>query len=141
MTNKNAGGRVTGLLALTCEAAVSLKVGDHVHLTGPYTVGLADGSKPVLGRVSVSNKRRVLGTATTGSDIEYGVPGQEVTVEVPGFAVHTHPAGAAITAGTDVGIGAAGALLTVGAGVSKIGHALTGATAAGQSVDYLLQSA
>jgi hypothetical protein len=140
MTNKNAGGRITGLLALTCEAAVSLRVGDHVHLTGPYTVGLADGTKPPLGRVSVSNKRRVLGTETTGSDIEYGVAGGEVTVEVPGFAVHTHPAGAAITAGQAVGIGAAGALLPVGAGVTKIGLALTSAGGAGVAIDYLLQS-
>lgn len=139
MTNKNAGGRITGLLALTCEAAVSLRVGDHVHLTGPYTVGLADGTRPVLGRVSVSNKRRVLGDATSGSRIEYGVPGGEVTVEVPGFAVHTHPAGAAIAAGTEVGIGAGGALVPLAAGVARIGIALTTTTAAGQTLDYLLQ--
>lgn len=139
MTNKNAGGRITGLLALTCEAAVSLRVGDHVHLTGPYTVGLADGTKPVLGRVSVSNKRRVLGDALSGSSIEHGVPGGEVTVEVPGFAVLTHPAGAAIAAGTLVGIGAGGALVAAGAGVSTVGLALTTTTAAGQTLDYLQQ--
>jgi hypothetical protein len=140
MTNKNAGGRITGLLALTCEAAVSLRVGDHVMLTGPYTVGLADGTVPVLGRVSVSNKRRVLGDDTSGSSIEYGVPGGEVTVEVPGFAVHTHPAGAAITAGSPVGIDATGDLVAVAFGaVNRVGIALSTTTAAGQSIDYLQQ--
>lgn len=140
MTNKNAGGRITGLLALTCEAAVSLRVGDHVQLTGAYTVGLADGSAPVLGRVSVSNKRRVLGDDFSGSSIEYGIAGQEVTVEVPGFAVHTHPAAAAIAAGTPVGIGAGGDLVAVAAGAAnRCGLALSTTTAAGQSIDYLLQ--
>lgn len=138
MTTKRSGGRITGLIALTCESAVSLRVGDHVHLSGDYTVALADGTKPVLGRVSVSNKRRTL--TDTGSDIAYGVPGEDVTVEVPGFAVHTHPAGAAIAAGDEVGIGAAGELLPVAAGVRKIGVALTGAAGAGVDIDYLFQA-
>lgn len=140
MTNKNAGGRVTGLLALTCEAATALRVGDHVALTGPYTVGLADGTAPVLGRVSVASKKRVLGGELAGSSIVHGVAGAEVTVEVPGFAVHTHPAGAAITAGTPVGINGSGALVGVAFGaVNRIGLALSATTAAGQSIDYLLQ--
>jgi hypothetical protein len=141
MTNKNAGGRITGLLALTCEAAVSLKVGDHVQLSGPYTVTLADGTVKPLGRVSVSNKKRVLGgNDYTQSSIAYGVAGEPVTVEVPGFAVMTHPAGAAITAGAPVGINGSGALVAVAAGaVNRIGTALTTTTAAGQSIDYLLQ--
>lgn len=137
MTNKNAGGRITGLLALTCEAAVTLRVGDHVRLTGPYTVSLANGTDPVLGRVSVSSKKRTLGTESTGSDIVYGAAGTEVTVEVPGFAVHTHPASAAITAGTLVGMNASGALAAAGAGVRTIGIALSTTTGAGQSLDYL----
>lgn len=134
MTTKTSGGKITGLVALTCEAQVNLAVGDFVHLTGPYEVALADGSKPVLGYVSVKNALR---TGSLPSDPQ--TPG-DVTVEARGVGVKKHLSGGAFAAGAEVGIGAAGALLAAGVGVASIGIALIGATGAGQSVDVLIQA-
>lgn len=134
MTTKSAGAKITGLLALTFEASVALNVRDFVHVTGDYTVAKADGTKPVVGHVSVANKGR-------GSDGAYPVsqvPG-DVTVEARGLYVHTGIAGAAITAGVGVGIGAANTIVPTGAGVAEIGIALTGTTAAGQDIDVLVR--
>lgn len=138
MTTKRSGGRITGRLALTCEAATALQVGDYVHLVGDYEVGIADGTKPVLGHVSVRNVKRT-STATTDS-FPVGAPGQDVTVEARGFDVHVKTSGAAIDAGDDVGVSATGSLMTMGAGagLSHLGIALTAATAAGQAVDVLM---
>src|SRR4051812_29104720 len=129
MTTTAAGGKITGLLALTCKADTALNVGDFVMVTGPYTVALADGTKPVLGHVSVRNVKRVSDANTTTFPVA-DFPGGQVTVEARGLYVKTHPAGAAIVAGVGVGIDATGALVPDGANVAHIGVALTGAAAA-----------
>lgn len=136
MTTKTPGGKITGLLALTCEGAAGLQVGDFVHLTGPYTVNLADGTKPVLGMVTVRNVKRVNDQWST--TVGVANPGGQVTVEVAGFYVTRKAAGAAIAAGAACGIGAGGALLTAGTGVQNIGVALTAATTAGDLIDVLV---
>ena len=136
MTTKTSGGKITGLLALTCEATVPVQVGDFVMLNGAYTVTLADGSAPVLGLVSVRNVKRT-GDAFTTTFPVANTPGV-VTVEVAGFYVVAKVAGGAIAAGQACGIGAGGALLVAGAGVATIGVALTTSTAAGQQIDVLV---
>lgn len=133
MATKTAGGVITGTVALTCEASVALNAGDWVHVTGPYTVALADGTKTPIGYVVTKNVHRVNGVYPTAQ-----TPG-DVAIEARGTGVCRKAAGAAIAAGADVGIGAAGALLTVGAGVSRIGVALTAAAAAGDLIDVLIQ--
>lgn len=137
MATKTAGGRITGHLALTLEAGVALQEGDYVMLTGDYTCGLADGTKPVIGHVSVRNVKRV-STATT-DEYPVGNPGGDVTVEARGWNVHTKAAGAAFAAGVDVGVNAAGALVPVAAGVAKVGVSLMASTGAGVLVDVLAQ--
>lgn len=140
MTTTSAGGKITGLLALTCTTDIALQVGDFVHLVGDYKVALADGSKPVLGHVSVRNVKRALGDDTTGSSFPVASTPGDVTVEVPGFYVKTHAADAAIAAGQPVGIGAGGDLV-VDPGDGTVGHvglALTSAAAAGTLIDVLV---
>jgi hypothetical protein len=134
MTTKVKGGAITGLLALTVEAQVAMNVGDAVHVTGPYEVGLANGTKPVLGVVSVANKAPQFGTTTRGAL----VPGV-VTVEARGFFVRTTLVAGIITAGQGITYAAAGvvAVGTVGAGTEVVGIALTASTAAGQTIDIL----
>lgn len=137
MTTTTAGGKITGLLALTCLTDVALAVGDFVHLVGNYKVALADGTKPVLGHVSVRNVKRTSSPTSTSFPVA-ATPGGQVTVETPGFYVKTHPAGAGgVVAGQAVGIGAAGALLPVAGGVREIGVALTTA-AVGVACDVLV---
>lgn len=137
MTTKTSGGKITGLLALSCEAAVATDVGDYVHLSGDYTVALADGTKPVLGKVSVSNKKRVntLMSTTVGVD---NVPGP-VTVEARGLYVDKVLAGGAFAAGAAVGIGAANTVVAAGGGVATIGIALMASVGVGDDVDILVQ--
>lgn len=105
MTTKKAGGKITGLLALTMEAQVALKIGHAVHVIGDYEVTKADGTKPVLGTVSVSNHNRRVSDAFSTSVNNAEVPG-DVTVEARGFYVKTFKSAAAITAGSWVVIGA-----------------------------------
>lgn len=138
MATKRAGGRITGHLALTCEAAVALQVEDYVHLVGPYTVALADGTKPILGYVSVRNVKRV--STPTSDTYPVGAPGQDVTVEARGFSVQTRKSAGAFDAGDAVGVSNTGGLVetTVDA-TNFVGIALTGATAAGQAVDVLVR--
>lgn len=137
MATKRSGGRITGRLALTCEAATALQVGDYVHLVGDYEVGIADGTKPVLGHVSVRNVKRT-STATTDS-FPVGAPGEDVTVEARGFDVHVRTSAAAITAGASVGVDGTGGLVAVAVdSPARVGIALTAATAAGQAVDVLM---
>jgi hypothetical protein len=140
MTTKRAGGKITGLLALTVEAQVEVRIGDHVHLVGDYEIALADGTKPVLGYVSVSNIRGH-GPDPRGGEWgrQYGlpiVPG-DVTVEAPGFFVKSHAVGAAVVAGELVGINGDGDLVPAGVGVANVGLALTSADVAGERIDYL----
>lgn len=134
MATKRAGGKITGLLALGFESALALDLGDPVMVVGPYEVALCNGSKPCVGVVSVRNVKR-------GVNGEFPVdnPGGDVTVEMRGFYVRTVLSGAAITAGTEVGYGAAGTLVPAGAGVSTVGVALMAATAAGQSIDVVFR--
>lgn len=136
MVTKTSGGKITGLLALTCEATVALQTGDFCMIVGDYQVALADGSKPVLGQVSVKNVKRVSDVNTTTFPVA-NVPGA-VTVEVAGFYVTTVRTGGAVAAGGACGIGAGGALLAAGTGVQNIGIALSGATGAGQLIDVLV---
>jgi hypothetical protein len=137
LATKTYGGRITGHLALTVEATVALQENDDVMLTGDYTVGLADGSKPSIGHVSVRNVKRI-STATT-SQFPVGDPGGDVTVEARGWNVRTKVSGGAITAGHFVKIDNTGALVDGGVvwNVANVGIALIGATAAGQTIDVL----
>lgn len=97
MTTKLAGGKITGLLALTMEADYAAEVGDIVEVNGNFTVGLSAGVNPVLGRVSVANKKRVGSTFPSAN-----VPG-DVTVEALGLYVDKVQAGVGgITAGAFV---------------------------------------
>ncbi len=137
MTTTAAGGKITGLLALTCKAAtgVSLVVGDWVEITAAYEVNKqTTGTKPILGVVTVGSVKRVAGAYPVAN------PGGDVTVDVPGFMVRTVKSSAAITAGTRVGIDQTNQKLKVaGTAVANIGIALTAATAADQDVDVLVQ--
>lgn len=132
MTTKTAGGKITGLLALSLDATVALNVGDPVMVSGDYECILATGAKPTLGHVSVANKEPVRGVATRPAQ----VPGP-VTVEARGFYVRTVLSSAAIAAGTAVRIGAAGALVASGAGEREEGILLVASTAPGQRCDVL----
>lgn len=137
MTTKSSKGKITGLLALTMEAQVALDVGDWVAVTGDYEVGLADGTKPVLGHCSVSNKKRisdVMGTSVGNPN----VPG-DVTIEARGLYVQTVEAGGAFAAGTEVGVGGDNTVVAAGAGVATIGIALMASTGAGDPVDVLVR--
>lgn len=137
MATRTSGGKITGLLALTVESQVALDIGDWVMVTGDYQVGLADGSKPVLGHCSVSNKKRistVMGTSVGNAS----VPG-DVTVEARGLYVKRELAGGAFAAGADVGVGAANTVVAAGAGVASIGIALMASTGAGDDVDILVR--
>lgn len=136
MVTKLEGGKITGLLALTVEAQVATEIGDAVHVTGPYEVGLADGTKPVLGLVSVANKKSQFGAAAR----DPLVPGT-VTVEARGFMVRTIEAAGAIAAGVGVVYAPAGPVAagTAGGGTEVVGIALTPTTAAGQLFDVLIK--
>lgn len=140
MTTKQAGGKITGILALTMEATVALDVGDHVHVNGDYTVGLADGTKAILGRCSVSNKKSV----NTPFSRTVGVPNVpgDVTIEARGIAVETAKSGDAFAAGVPVGIDATNRLVEVEKGdVNCVGLSLMAATDADEDVDYLVTAA
>lgn len=106
MTTKSSGGKITGLLALTMEAQEALDVGDWVQVSDDYEVELADGTKPTLGKCSVSNKKRIntqYGTSVGNPN----VPG-DVTIEALGLWVSTEVAAATIAAGDRVSISADG---------------------------------
>jgi hypothetical protein len=137
MATKTAKGKITGLLALTMEAQVATDVGDAVHVTGDYEVGLADGTKPVLGFVSVANKGRV--STAMGTSVGNAVVPGDVTVEARGLMVRTIPAGGPFTAGVDVGINASGDLVVAGAGVATVGISLMASGGAGDDVDVLVR--
>lgn len=132
MTTKTAGGRITGLLALSCEAEVALQKGDPVMVVGDYEVALADGTKPMLGSVGVANKAPVHGVATRPAQ----VPGP-VTIEARGFYVQTRIASAAFAAGVGLRHGAAGALVAAAAGERIDCISLVHSTAAGQKIDVI----
>lgn len=137
MATKTHGGRITGHLALTVQALVALQEGDDVMVTGDYEVGLADGTKPSIGHVSVRNVKRVV-TATT-DEFPVGNPGGDVTVEALGYNVRVKTSAGAITAGHYVNNDNTGGLVDGGLErtVATVGIALMGATAAGQPVDVL----
>lgn len=137
MVTKSSKGKITGLLALTMEAQIATDVGDWVSVTGDYEVGLSDGTKPVLGHVSVSNKKRVSTTMSTEVGVA-NVPGP-VTVEARGLYVQTVEAGGAFAAGVAVGVAADNTIQAVGAGVAEIGIALMASTGAGDEVDILVR--
>lgn len=133
MTTKNEGGKITGLLALSMEAEVALDVGDPVMGSGDYECVLNDGTKRVIGHVSVANKEPVRGVANRPAQ----VPGP-VTVEARGLYVRTVLSGGAIAAGASVGYNATGDPVAVALGAaSECGVALTGAAGAGEKIDVL----
>lgn len=135
MTTTTAGGKISGRIALTCIGPAALLEGDPVHLTDDYTVALADGTKPVLGHVTVRNVKRVAGAFPVDN------PGGDVTVEARGLYVDTWIANGALTAGVLVGHGAAPnqrKISPAGAGVSTVGIALM-TVADGEAVDVLVQ--
>lgn len=136
MTTKRPKGKITGLLALTVEAQVATDIGDWVHVMGDYEVALADGTKPVLGRVSVSNKKSTTSPMARTVGVP-NVPG-DVTVEARGLYVVTEIAAGAFAAGVEVGVGAGG-VVAAGTGVSTIGIALMASTGAGDEVDILVR--
>lgn len=136
MTTKRSGGKITGILALTMEATVGLDVGDWVHVNGDYTVALADGSKVVLGRCSVSNKKRVNTPMSTQVGVD-NIPG-DVTIEARGISVETVTSGGAITAGAPVGWNGTAVVAVAVDAINRIGTALMAATASGQSIDVLI---
>jgi hypothetical protein len=135
MTTKTAGGKITGLLALSYEAEVALEIGDPVMGSGDYECVLNDGTKPVIGHVSVANKEPVRGVATRPAQ----VPGP-VTVEAIGFYVRKVVAGGVIAAGAPVGYNATGDLVAVVLGdPAECGVALVAAAQAGDKIDVLFR--
>lgn len=136
MTTKAAGGKITGLLALTCEAQEAIAIRNFVHLVGDYEVEIADGTKPILGAVSVANKHR---DPATGAYPANKVPG-DVTVEARGFWVGVYTSGAAIEAGELVGtVNGISVVPADTVGASEVGIALTSAVGAGEAVDVLVR--
>ena len=133
MTTKTKGGKITGLIALSMEAEAALEVGDPVMGSGDYECVLNDGTKRVIGHVSVANKEPVRGVATRPAL----VPGP-VTVEALGFYVRTVVSGGAIAAGASVGYDATGDLVSVALGAaSECGVALVAASGAAEKIDVL----
>jgi hypothetical protein len=139
MTTKQSGGKITGILALTMEATVGLDVGDWVHVNGDYTVALADGTKPVLGRCSVSNKKSVSTAMSYNAGLDR-VPG-DVTIEARAVSVETTVSGGVFAAGAPVGITAAGLVGVAADAVNRVGTALMASTAAGQDIDHTVTAA
>lgn len=138
MTTKNFGGKITGLLALTCEAQEALEVGDWVQLVGGadsgYEVEKADGTKPVLGKVSVSNKKRistVMGTSVGNAN----VPG-DVTVEAPGFFVSLEEAAEDVFPGDQIAVTADGMVTAASAAQSEVYRITITATGGTYTITY-----
>jgi hypothetical protein len=128
---KTSGGKISGQIALTFEASVSLAVGDPVEISGDYTVIKAAGTNSCVGYVDVGNVKRVGGSFPVAV-----VPGT-VTVEARGTSVRPLKAGATITAGQKVGPGTDGLIHPAGGGVATIGTALMGGNS-GATVDVLV---
>jgi hypothetical protein len=139
MATTKPGGRITGHLALTVIGSVALQEGDDVIVTDDYEVGLADGSKPSIGHVSVRNVKRTA-TATTDS-FPVDNPGGDVTVEARGYNVRCELSGGAIVAGNYVKVNGTGDLVDGGVvwSVANVGIALTSTTGAGQKFDLMSQ--
>lgn len=141
MTTKLSGGKITGLLALSCEAQYAGEIGDYVHVTGDYEVNLADGTKPTLGKVSVANKKRV------GSDFPVADNPGPVTVEARGLFVDTVVSGGVIAAGAGIRPDPANPgrkflavnQATAAEVAAQVGIALTGAGAANTKFDALFR--
>lgn len=106
MTTKRNGGNITGLLALTVEQQEDIPSWAPCHLVGDYEVETADGSKPILGLVSVTAH----GRTNTGLSSTVGVPivpGQ-ITVEAIGLMVRRLELDGPVEAGRIVGASASG---------------------------------
>lgn len=128
-----AGGKISGLLALTFEATEAVAINAPVHVSGDYQVENADGTKPIVGFVDVPNVKRVGGVYPSAVS-----PGT-CTVEARGVAVRKLTSGAAVTAGARVGINAAGKVVAApAASVAECGIALMAAGAADVSIDVLI---
>jgi len=131
MTTTSAGGKITGFIALTFSTDEVLAEGDPVHVVGDYEVAKADGTKAIVGYVSVPSYTRGPSGLTAAAG--------QVTVEAIGFSVMTVNSGAAIAAGAEVGVGAAKKYVTSAASTARIGVALTAASGASQKIDVLVQ--
>ena len=133
--SSQAGGKISGALALTFEASEAVAENDPVHVTGDYVVARADGSKPIVGLVDVPNVKRTGGTYPAAS-----VPGT-CTVEARGVSVRTYKSGAAVAAGIRVGFNNTRRIVAApAAGVSECGISLMGAGAADVDIDILITS-
>lgn len=137
MTTKTTGNKITGIMALTVEAQVAMTKGAPVMITGPYEVGLCDGTKPCIGFVSVVNVKRSTAAGSMGFYPVSNAPG-DVTVEARGLQVQTFTAAVATAAGVAVGINGAQKVVVDGAGVSHIGVTLTSTSGNNQSIDVLV---
>ena len=134
MTTKTFGGKITGLLALTVEAQEALEIGDWVQLSGDYEVEKADGTKPVLGKVSVTNKKRVssvMGTSVGNAN----VPG-DVTVETPAFFVSREIAAETVVAGEEIALTASGLVSAASAAVNEVSRLTITATGGTYTLTY-----
>lgn len=129
-----AGGKISGYIALTLEAAYAAAANDAVMMSADYTCVKADGSKPVVGYVDTPNVRRTGGTYPAANN-----PGP-VAVEARGFSVRTLKVatGATVVVGTSVGVDSTGNVAPSGSGVADIGIALMGGAAAA-SIDVLIR--
>lgn len=137
MTTTRTKGRVTGLLAGTFATDLALAEIDPVMVISDYKVGLADGTKPVIGHVSVRSVKRVVDNFSSTYPVATTTGGQ-VTVELRGLMVVTRNAGAILAAGVGVGFNSSGALVADGAGVAHYGVLLTASGAVGAEVDVLV---
>lgn len=129
-----AGGKISGLLALTFETDVSLPKDTAVHVSDNYEVTKADGTKIIVGFVDVPNVVRAGGNYPV-----YETPGV-VTVEARGYAVRKLTAGGSVTVGDGVKIDSTGRVVggATPDDAGYIGVALTGA-AITESLDVLVQ--
>jgi hypothetical protein len=134
MTTSQAGGKITGILALTCSSATALTKGDPVKIVGDYAVAKATALVPVIGYVSVANVRR---SASTGFYPSPNATG-DVTIEAIGFGVKTMVCAGALAAGIAVAIDANGKVIAAN-GTSNIGVLLTASTGADDEADVLLR--
>lgn len=126
ITTKTAGGVVSYRIAATLEANYAAAIGDVV-MAGPgdYQCTLCDGTLPALGDVVMPNVRRGSGSLA-GTYPQPNVPG-DVTIGLKGHAIQTKKAGATITVGTQVNIGANGKIFPSGTSTTQsYGIALNG---------------
>lgn len=141
MTTTITGGVINGRIGLTMSCQTAANLGDPV-MGGPtdYQCTAVDGTKPIIGVVTMPNVRRGTG-ALAGTYPQPNVPG-DVTVDLFAHAVHQFTSNATnFTAGQYVAVDATGkvGLDTAAANTQRVGIALNGSSAAGTVVDVACQ--